>query len=790
MFKNYLRTALRNFWRNKTFSAINTLGMALGMAFCLLIVLWVQDEKNVDAFHTNTNQLYTVYERQYYDNKIDAHYSTPGLLAEELKRQIPEVQYASGYGWADHTNTFAFGDKILKETGNHAGADFFTMFSYPLLQGTPVTALQSPESIAVSRKMAIDFFGSPDAAMGKTIRFENQKDLTITAVFEDLPSTVSDKWDYLINWKYFLEDYKWLKDWGNNGPKTFVMLRKDANPALVEKKIRHFIDKYNNEQSAGFKLELYLQRFDEKYLNSNFKNGQPAGGRIEYVHLFSLTALFILLIACINFMNLTTARSVKRAKEIGIRKVVGALRGALIRQFIGEAILLCLFAVIIAVFIALLLLPVFNSITGKQIKFPFADGQFWVVTTCLTLVTGCVAGSYPAFFLSSFNPVKVLKGSLKFSFTERWFRKGLVVFQFILSIILIIGTIVVSKQVNFIQSRNLGYDRENLLYIPIEGELANKYDVFKQTALASDGIESITHIDQTPTFMDNGTGGVDWEGKTPNTKPQFTPETVGYDFVKTMKLQMAEGRDFSTSFPSDSIGYIVNEATIKKIGYKNPIGKTFTLWQKKGIIIGVIKDFHFNSMHEEIKPLILRFKEKVTDGSILIRTQPGKTQQAIASLERIYKKLNPAFPFTYQFSDLEYIKLYKSEQMVGSLSFYFSIFAIFISCLGLLGLVIFSAEQRNKEFGIRKVLGATAGSLFLLLSREFLVLVFIATVIAFPIAWYAMHEWLQNFAYRTPIGLSVFALSAIIAFLIAFVTVSTQAIRAALSNPVKSLRTE
>lgn len=790
MFKNYLRTAVRNFWRNKTFSFINTTGMALGMAFCLLILLWVQDEKSVDAFHANTKQLYTVYERKTFDNKIEGGYSTPGLLADQVKKDIPEIAYASSFGWNAFTTTFSVGDKIQKETGNYAGADFFTMFSYPLLQGSSSTALSSPLNIALSKKMALDFFGNPAAAIGKTIRFENKKDFTVAAVFDDLPATASDKFDYIINWQAFLEEYTWAKEWGNNAPRTFLMLRKDANLALVEKKLTHFLDKFSETQPTGFKVELGMQRFDQKYLNSNFKNGEIDGGRIEYVRLFSLTAFFILLIACINFMNLTTARSIKRAKEIGIRKVAGALRSSLMRQFIGEAILLCFLSVVIALALTILLLPVFNTLTGKQIIFPYNNYPFWLVIIALTVITGFVAGSYPALLLSSFDPVKILKGSVKFSTGALWFRKGLVVFQFILSIVLIIGTLTVSKQVNYIQAKNLGYDKENLLYIPIEGELAVKYDVFKQDALSSQDIDAITHIDEAPTLIDRGTGGITWTGKAPNTKPQFTPEDVGYDFVKTLKLQMAEGRDFSTGYATDSLGYILNETAVKKINYTDPIGKPITLWGKIGPIIGVLKDFHFNSMHEAINPLILRLREKKQDGIILVRTKAGKTKQALASLETICKKLNPAFPFTYKFADLEYAKLYKSEQMVGGLSRYFSFLAIFISCLGLLGLVMFTAEQRTKEFGIRKVLGASVSSLFALLSKEFLVLVVIAAVIAFPLAWYAMNKWLENFVYRTSVGWFEFSVATIAALLIALITVSFQSIKAAMINPVKSLRSE
>lgn len=470
MFKNYLITALRNFWRNKTFSFINTIGMALGMTFCLLILLWVQDEKSKDAFHAN-KQLYSVYERQYYDNRIDGQYYTPGILADEIKKKIPEVEYASGFGFIKNAS-FIAGEKILKEKGNYAGKDFFSMFSYPLIQGSAKTALNAPVNITLSRKMAVDFFGSPENAMGKTIRYENKQDFIVSAVFEDLNANASDQFDYLINWDFFLDENSWAKEWGNNGPGTYIALRKDANPALVEKKLTHFLDTYINEAASGFKIEMAIQRFDEKYLYSHFKNGRIDGGRIEYVHIFSITAIFILLIACINFMNLTTARSVKRAKEIGIRKVVGAMRASLMKQFIGEAVMLCFLSVIIAILLTIAILPLFNGLTGKNIVFPYPNYPFWLAVFGLTVVTGFIAGSYPALLLSSFNPVKVLKGSLQFSSGAVWFRKGLVVFQFILSIVLIVGTLIISKQVNFIQTKNIGYDKDNLLYIRGEGELA------------------------------------------------------------------------------------------------------------------------------------------------------------------------------------------------------------------------------------------------------------------------------------------------------------------------------
>lgn len=789
MLKNYLLVALRNLKRNKTFSFINILGLALGMVCSVLIMLWVLDERSVDNFHDKGARLYSVHERQYYDNKKTAGNYTPGLLPEELIKVIPEIEMATGYAWADNT-TFEAGEKILKVRGNHASPDFFKMFSFPLIEGNAKTALSSPLGIAISRKMATDFFGSPKAAMGKTMRYDNRKDFTVSAVFENLPANSIFRFNYLFNWEAFLTDNDWAKDWGNNGPSTFILLRADANPALVEKKLTHFLKKYNTEITEAFRIELGMQRFDEMYLHSNFKEDKITGGRIEYVRLFSLVAVFILLIACINFMNLTTARSVKRSKEIGVRKVVGAIRPVLIRQFIGEAILIAFFSVLLALVLLFLLLPVFNQLTGKQIVFPFRSVTFWVSLAGLTVVTGILSGSYPALFLSSFRPITVLKGTLKLSNGSAWFRKGLVVFQFALSIILIIGTIVVSQQVQYIQTKNLGYDRENLLFVPLEGDLLSKYKVFKEEALQLPGVKVMSRITQIPVQVDNSTGGIDWEGKDPAARPMFTQLGIGYDFIKTMNLQMVQGRDLSKDFASDSAGYILNETALKKTGYKDPIGKPFTFWQKKGTIIGIVKDFHFASLHAPILPLILHPAETGNWGQAMIRTEAGKTKETLADLEKLCKELNPKYPFSYQFADEEYQKLYKSEQIVHKLSNYFALLAIIISCLGLLGLAMFTAEQRVKEFGIRKVLGASIRSLFTLLSKDFLVLVLIAFVIAIPLAWWSMHAWLQDFEYRVNISWWAFAIAGIAALLIALCTISFQAIKAALANPVKSLRSE
>jgi len=789
MIRNFFKVAIRNLWKHKGYSFLNIFGLAMGMTCSLLILLWINDERGMDNFHTKGARLFRVFERQYYDGKIVGGYYTPGLLAAEMKKVIPEVEMAAGYSWVDEA-TFQSGDKIIKEKGSSAGADYFSMFSYPLIGGTAASALSSPVSIAISRKMATDFFGDPRSAMGKTIRYQDKKDLKVTAVFENVPGNSYEKFDFLTNWDFFLEEETWAKDWGNNGPNTLVMLRADANPALVSNKITKFLDRYNKDQGKGFRIELGMQRFGDVYLHSNFKDGRLEGGRVEYVHLFSIVAIFILLIACINFMNLTTARSVKRAREIGIRKVVGAVRPALIRQFISEAVLLAFFSMVIAMGMVILLLPAFNFLTEKNISFPYGSSSFWLSLAALTLITGCVSGSYPALFLSAFKPIRVLKGAMKFSAGAAWFRKGLVVFQFVLSIVLIIGTIVVSRQVNYIQTLNLGFDRDNLVTIPLEGSLTKNYQLLKTGAARIPGVTEISRISNSPIGMDNTTGGVQWEGKDPNSTPMFTQASVGYDFTRTMHLTIVAGRDFSRDFATDSVGYILNEAALKKIGYKDPIGKPLTFWSKKGKIIGVLKDFHFNSLHEPIKPLIFRLADEEKWGQALVRIQAGKTKQALAALEPLVRRLNPQFPFTYQFADEAYQKLYKSEAIVHNLSNCFAILAIFISCLGLLGLAMFTAEQRTKEFGVRKVLGASVATLFGLLSKDFLFLVLIAFLVASPLAWLAMRQWLQNFAYHIDIQWWIFLLAGAMALVIALLTVSVQAIKVAIANPVKSLRTE
>jgi len=764
----------------------------MGIACSILIFLWVIDERNVDSFHANGKFLFQVYERNFYDGKINAGYTTQGLLANELKRVIPEVQFSSGYEHASAPGTqttFEAAGKVIKMDGAFAGEDFFSMFSFPLLQGSPQTALTKYETFAISKKMAEVFFGNASSAIGKIVRYENKENLLITAVFDNLPANSSIQFDFLRSWVAYVKQNEWVHNWGNSSPNTFIQLQKNADPEKVQARIKDFIYRYQQKDNS-FVVELGLQPYTDRYLHSTFNNGRVDGGRIEYVRLFTFIAVFILLIACINFMNMATARSVARAKEVGVRKVVGALRSVLIGQFIGEAILLTFFSTAIAIGLVSICLPAFNTLTGKQISVPASQPVFWFSLVALITITGFVAGSYPAIFLSSLNPVKVLKSSLKFSWGALFFRKALVVFQFALSIVLIVSMIVTYRQMQYVQAKNLGYDRENLIYVPIEGDLVKNYAVFKEEAGKIPGVVSISKMRNSPTVIEHHTGSISWEGKDPNLSVSFADAVVGYDFTKTLKLKIKSGRDFSNEYGNDSASFLLNETAVQKIGYDDPIGSIITWGNRKGTIVGVLQDFHFNSLHQSIDPLIVRLDENWNWGTVLIRLRGEKTRETLTGLKTLWKELNPKFPFTYSFSDEQYAQLYKSEQIVTKLSTYFAFLAIFISCLGLFGLALFSASQRTKEIGVRKVLGASVINIASLLTTNFLKPVVVAIVIAIPVSKYFMQRWLESFAYKIEMQWWLFACAGISAVFIALVTVSYQAIKAALTNPVKNLRTE
>ncbi len=789
MLRNYLKIAWRNILKSKTFSFINVLSLALGMACSLLITLWVQDELRMDRFHQYDSRLYRVMENQHYTGTINTYSSTPGVLAQNIVKDIPDIQLASQILW-EETPLFTVGNTFEKEKGRYVQADFLTMFSFALKEGDPKTALRRPDGLVISQKLADKYFRGQNP-MGKTVRIDNKTDVLVTGILADIPEASSLKFEFLLNYDRWQKANKWAQDWGNNGPRCYVLLGPNTSLERVNAKIKNYIKTKKKDSN----VELFLQNYGESYLYSNWEAGQQNGGRIDYIKIFSIVAIFILAIACINFMNLATARSVKRAKEVGVRKVVGAYRNSLMGQFLGESMLITLIALVFSVLLVWLILPVFNELTTKHLTLDFTRPAFLLVLFSLALLTGLVAGSYPALFMSALNPVVILKGGLKFKSGATFFRKGLVVLQFGVSILLILGTFVVYRQIQFIQHKNLGYNRDNLLYMPLEGDLARNFQTFRQELAQQPGIRSVSCAQSSPLELGSSTGGVRWPGKDTTQLILFGQNAVSYNYVKTMGIKLLDGRDFSADYSTDTSNYLINETSARKMGYKQPVGQEMTMGGKKGRIIGLMKDFHVNSLHSAIEPLILQLQRGATDttdnwGHVLVRTEPGQTKQAVASLEAIFRKFNPRFPFKYAFTDQEYANLYKAENTVGQLSRYFAFLAIFISCLGLFGLAAFTAEQRTKEIGIRKVLGASIPNLVAMLSKEFVGLVLLAALLAFPLGWYFLSGWLEKYAYRIPLEWWYFGVAIVAAVGIALLTVSFQSIKAALMNPVTSLRSE
>jgi putative ABC transport system permease protein len=802
MIKNYLKIAWRNMTRHRGYALINVLGLTLGVTCCLFISLWVGDEESVD--HFKGRNIYTVFETIKGDGQTYGTYTTPAhrtdsthyaYYLEDVRRAVPEVTnvvcYTTGYElpWG-HPETLQVGEKILKLNGARAGEGFFRLFGLPLLEGDTATVLKDMHGMALSRRTAVALFGSPKAAMGKQVHFENAMNFVVTGVFADLPAGGSLHFDFLNNW----EAKKYLLQNASNDFKAYVELAPGANPKKVEALLTRYLQTGMVAQK-GVTIELGLQRVSDQYLHNVFVNGRPETGRIEYVRIFSGVAIFILLIACINFMNLSTARSVQRAKEVGLRKVVGSSRGQLIAQFMGESLLFSFIALVLSIGLLVILLPSFNHFTGKAIDLPLAQPLFWISLVVVTLVTGLIAGSYPALYLSSLEPVKTLKGVLRFTRGSIFFRKGLTVFQFMLSVFLLIATIVISRQMDYIQHTNLGYDRDNFLYVRVEGQLSKmeNYELFKQRVMRTPGVAMVDRSSETPHSMtfDVFDDQIKWEGKAVNASIGIEPSSVGFDFVKFMKLTIVQGRDFSRESPGDSVdAFIVNEEAVKEMGWKNPIGKWIQAWNKRGHVIGVVKDFHTRSLRDPIRPLLLDVKEYQDFGLIMIRIRPGQTKEALAGIAAVYRGIEPNLAFAWQFVDEEYQKMYNSEMTTARLSVLFAGLAIGISCMGLLGLVLFAAEQRTKEIGIRKVLGATLGQILGLFSADFMKLVLLAFLIAGPLGWYAMHSWLGNFAYRVDLSWWIFVVAGVGIAVMALLTVSYQAVKAALANPVRSLRSE
>ncbi|MBK1441412.1 ABC transporter permease [Parapedobacter sp. ISTM3] len=818
MIRNLLKTIWRQLAQSKSFGIINVVGLSLAMACCLLIFLWIQHERRVDNFVHHGDRLYTAYQMLSSGNQVDGTYRTPIhyistsekneriFLLEDAKDAIPEIRsivfYATGYElpWG-HPETLEANGKKNKANGARASQDFFKVLGYPLLAGHAETALSDPGSIAISRELADSYFGSSQAAMGQTFRYENRLDFIVSAVFENVPANSSLDFDFLLSW----EAHNTILEWASPEFNTYVLLDSNASSLAVARKINQFI-KPRLKDEKGITAQIGLQLLNDKHLYDTFVNGKPVAGRIIYIRIFSAAALFILVIACINFALIATARSIKRSKEVGVRKVLGTSRAWLALQFYLEALFLSLFALLIALFLVYITLPFFASLTGAVIEQPYGQAQFWGTACALVIVTALLAGTYPAIFLSGLRPAKALKHRQLFSMKRGTLRRVLIVFQFGLSVLFLVATIVVARQTRYTKTLHLGYDREHLLYTRIEGELMDQrnYELFKTQSSSLPGVVMVDRASETPHAMQfvvdvadgvsntsDGGDAINWEGKQKSIAAGFKPVSVGYDFVKLMRLEIVQGRDFSRAIATDSASaFLVNEEAVRQMGMEEPIGKWVSAWQKKGHIIGVLKDYHTYSLHEPIKPLIMDVKEYEYFGVILIRIVGDKTKQALEGLERVYSAINPRFPFDYQFVDAEYQRFYTNEQVMSRLVSVFTALAITISCLGLLGLVIFSIEQRTKEIGIRKVLGASMIDIVGMLSQDFIKLVLVAAIIALPIAWWTMNRWLANFAYRIDVEWWMFAAAGLMAVIIALVTLSWQAVRAAAANPVDSLRDE
>lgn len=792
MIKNFFKIAYRNLLRNKGFSFLNITGLAIGMAAAILILLWIQNEVSYDRFHENKDRIYEVWNRVTMDGKINTGNSVPDLVARAAEKDIPEVERAVRI--KDINNLlFTVGDKKLSISGGLVDTGFLQMFSYKMLKGDPKTALNDRHSIVLTENVAKALFGDENP-IGKMINIENKDNLLVTGVLKNMPPNTRFAYDYLIPWAYIKVDKAQDLGWNNNSTATFIMLKKNASFASASAKIRPLKQHYSDE-ARQLKWTYFLYPMERWRLYSSFTDGVEDGnGRIKTVNLFSIIAGFILLIACINFMNLSTARSEKRAKEVGIRKVVGAGKGSLIGQFIGESIFMALLAGIIAMLIVFGTLPAYNRFTQNNLYIDYSSPNTWAAFVGFILFTGILAGSYPAFFLSALRPVKVLKGTFKRINALITPRKALVVLQFTFAIVLITCTIIIKQQIDYARDRETGYNRDHLGYYFMTGDIPQNYAVIKNELLSQGIATSVTKTNSPLTERWSDGWGQNWEGKDPNNKTSFDRYMADEGLGKTAGLQFVQGRDFNLKeFPTDSTGLIINESALKIMKFKDPIGKKVSDLGVDWHIVGVIKDFILTSPYEPTRPILIWGAKGgfMSFNTIQIKLN-GKNSTA-DNLKRagvIFKKYNPKYPFDFKFVDEAYARKFNNEQRLGTLVALFAGLTIFISCLGLFGLAAYTAENRIKEIGVRKVLGASVAGITTLLSKELITLVMISFVIASPIAYWGMHKWLLNYSYRVSINWWIFVIAGGSAILIALLTVSYQSVKAALVNPVKNLRAE
>jgi len=794
MLKNYLKTAWRNLLRNRASSFINISGLAIGMAVAVLIGLWIYDELSFNKNFKNHNRIAKVIQNVSNNGEVQTWMSVPYPLAEELRKNYGSdfKQVVLSTGINDHI--LSHDDKKLTKSGAFFEKNAPELFTMKMLRGD-LNCLSDPSSIILSASSARAYFGNDDP-LNKVMKIDNQMTVKVSGVYEDFPrnSSFADV-NFMSTWDLLYNGTPWIKTmedpWRPNAFVVYVQLTDNADVNKVSAKIKDVKLKKVNAQLAKKKPALFLHPMDNWHLYSEYKNGVNAGGAIQYVWMFGIIGVFVLLLACINFMNLSTARSEKRAKEVGIRKTVGSLRKQLILQFFNESLLTVFFSFVLALTLAQLTLPFFNTVADKTMSIPWSSPLFWIMGIGFTLFTGLIAGSYPAFYLSSFKPVKVLKGTFKAGRFAAIPRKVLVVLQFTVSVTLIIGTIIVYRQIQFAKDRPVGYTREGIVTIPmITDNVHNHFTAVKDELVHAGVIVSMTESGSPTTGVWNSSSGFSWPKKDPNLSIDFGNVSVAWDYGKTVGWTIKEGRDFSKEFGSDSSAFIINEAAAHFMGLEKPIGETVTWFGTPFTVIGVVKNMVMNSPYDEVRPVIYNLSNEA-GGVILAKINPNSsTKDALSNIEKVFKKFNPEQPFEYRFTDEEYAKKFGNEERIGKLAGFFAALAIAISCLGLFGLTSFVAEQRKKEIGVRKILGASVFNLWTLLSKDFVTLVLISFLVAIPMAYYFMHNWLQNYQYRTAMSWWVFLAAGCGALTITLATVSFQSIKAALTNPVKSLRTE
>ncbi|UCE42103.1 MAG: ABC transporter permease [Candidatus Aminicenantes bacterium] len=788
MFKNYVITALRTIKRHKGYSFINVFGLAIGMVCCILILLWVQNELSYDRFHANSDDIHRVIKQEYTEGETQWSALTSPPLAQPLKEDFAEIIRSTRYGnWG--TRVVQYQDtRVNEEKFEHADPDFFKIFSFDFIAGSPDSAFSDPHSVVLTKETAQRYFGTEDP-IGKTLTVETIYDVKVTGVIQNIPENSTLQFDFLSPFallKEFIGENN-MQNWHFNSFMTFVQLAQNADEQGVNRGIADYINRLTDEEV----YKLALQPFKKIHLSSHILHDFSGVGDKKYVYIFSALALFVLFIACINFMNLATARSSKRALEVGIRKVSGAKRADLVKQFFGEAIFLSFISLIFAVFLVELLLPLFNRLAGKNLDLDFTGNvSVYLGLLAITVISGILSGVYPALFLSSFQPARVLKGTLRAGARGGLFRKILVVTQFSLSVFLIIATMIIFKQLDYIRSIDMGYDREHIIHMSMVGDSNEKYETLKQELQKGLNILAVSASFALPTKNFNSPGSPDWEGRPEDKEIYMNVDFVDFDYFETLGIEVAEGRTFSKDFATDAEeAYIVNEELVRQMGMEEPLGKRFAFWEEWGTIVGVAKNFHFQSLHNKINPISFRLNPSWMR-FVYVRIKPDDIPATVVFLRNTWNRIVPDYPFEYHFLDESFEGLYKAEQQMGAITNSFTVLGIFIACLGLFGLAAFMAERRTKEIGIRKVLGASVPKLMYLLSSEFTKWVLVANIIAWPVAYLVAHRWLQNFAYRTNIHIGMFLLAAALSFFIALATVSFKALKTATANPAKALRYE